>query len=284
MKTPAVLTAYLSRLDAMTLRERALVFIAITAVFVALLNAFSWSPQQAKQKKLKLEQGRVAGEIIITQNAMQQKITLQANDPDAANRVRQQQLQQDKIVKSFSLVSERANLVPPDKIAGLLEGVLKQNERLRLVSLRSIDPTGVGGTAAVPPPALASSGQNVSPASPARGVAAPTAAPTATLATALATAPATAPANTATAAIPGAVRPAVAASAGNADQELIFRHGVRIVIEGSYLDLLDYMTTLEQLPGKIYWGNLEFEVKTHPKAYLTLDLYTLSLDGKWLNL
>lgn len=75
-----------------------------------------------------------------------------------------------------------------------------------------------------------------------------------------------------------------AATAGNADngQKKIFKHGVQITVRGGYLDLLRYVGALEKLPAQTFWGEASLSVERYPDSVLTLTLYTLSLDKKWL--
>ncbi len=64
----------------------------------------------------------------------------------------------------------------------------------------------------------------------------------------------------------------------------VYKHGVEIVVQGEYLDMLDYMAALEAMPWQLFWGRANLNVDDYPKATLTLTLFTLSLDKKWLNL
>jgi MSHA biogenesis protein MshJ len=66
-------------------------------------------------------------------------------------------------------------------------------------------------------------------------------------------------------------------------QKQVYMHGVEITVQGSYADLLGYLTQLEHLPWQMFWGKVSLEVKDHPLATLTLTLYTLSLDKTWLS-
>jgi len=61
----------------------------------------------------------------------------------------------------------------------------------------------------------------------------------------------------------------------------VFRHGVEVVVEGGYLDLLAYLDTLERQPWQLLWGKVNLEAD-YPRATLRLTLYTLSLDRAWL--
>ncbi len=75
-----------------------------------------------------------------------------------------------------------------------------------------------------------------------------------------------------------------AASAAAEPDRQVFRHGVQITVRGSYLDLLQYLTAIEQLPTKMFWGMSRMNVVQYPTAELTLTLYTLSLDKTWLQI
>jgi MSHA biogenesis protein MshJ len=64
----------------------------------------------------------------------------------------------------------------------------------------------------------------------------------------------------------------------------LYRHGVELAIEGRYADLLAYLQSLEQLPERLQFGDLQFRVEQHPRCVLTLRVYTLSLDKRWLEI
>jgi MSHA biogenesis protein MshJ len=64
----------------------------------------------------------------------------------------------------------------------------------------------------------------------------------------------------------------------------LWRHGIEITLEGSYADLSAYVQNLEALPQRILRGGMNLQVQAHPKATLTLTLYTLSLDHSWLEI
>jgi MSHA biogenesis protein MshJ len=55
-------------------------------------------------------------------------------------------------------------------------------------------------------------------------------------------------------------------------------------VRGNYLDMIDYMNALETLPTQLFWGGAQLVVEEYPTSRLTLTLYTLSLDPKWLKL
>lgn len=62
----------------------------------------------------------------------------------------------------------------------------------------------------------------------------------------------------------------------------IYKHGVEIRIAGSYNDLLAYLAEVELMPQRIIWSRVELSTEKYPRSVLTLTVYTLSLDKKWL--
>lgn len=64
----------------------------------------------------------------------------------------------------------------------------------------------------------------------------------------------------------------------------LYRHGVELRLEGSFADLQDYLKRLEQLPQRLLWGELQYEVLAYPKAEMRLTVHTLSADRSWLAL
>jgi len=62
----------------------------------------------------------------------------------------------------------------------------------------------------------------------------------------------------------------------------IHKQGIEIKISGNYLDLLSYVSDLERLPQKLLWGSMSLVVTAYPKSELTLTVYSLSPDSRWL--
>jgi MSHA biogenesis protein MshJ len=78
-------------------------------------------------------------------------------------------------------------------------------------------------------------------------------------------------------------QPADAAIGQTVEQERqMYKHGVQITMRGSYADLVQYLTALEKLPTRMFWGKAKLSVVQYPTSELTLTLYTLSLDKTWL--
>ena len=67
-----------------------------------------------------------------------------------------------------------------------------------------------------------------------------------------------------------------ATSAYQVEGSPLFRHGVEIVLTGSYFGLLQYLSDLEKLPARLLWGSGELQAEQYPDVRLTLLVYTLS--------
>ncbi|SDD15143.1 MSHA biogenesis protein MshJ [Massilia sp. PDC64] len=234
---------FTARVEALQPRERIMAFGAAVVVLVFLANTFVFSPLSRKETALRssLQQqtitlGGIAADI-------EGKARAYGNDPNEALRKRLGELRAETARTSEELRTMQKGLVPPERIAPLLESILRANGRLKLVSLKTLPVTTLadGSTPAAGAPA------------------------------------APAPANGTPAAPP--VPPVVAKS-----PDLLYRHGVELTVRGSYLDMVDYMQALETLPTQLFWGKAQLDAEEYPNVRLTLTLYTLSLDPKWMKL
>lgn len=61
-----------------------------------------------------------------------------------------------------------------------------------------------------------------------------------------------------------------------------YMHPVELVLDGSYLDILAYLQTLEALPWRFYWKVLELRTTEYPTNRVRIELGTLSMDKEWL--
>ncbi|MGV7207478.1 hypothetical protein ACLB1G_06455 [Oxalobacteraceae bacterium A2-2] len=280
-----------AKIDALTLRERGMLFAAATAMVLFLLYVMELEPKLARQRILQAElsqqQNQVAG-IDAEVARMAQGFVA---DPDAATRARLDQLRKQMRSSSAALMAVQKGLVAPEKIVPLLEQLLRANGKLKLVSLRSLPVTGMSeataGQGALPAGSPAASLAAQAGVSPALASVAVGGAPVAGSAAPGAPAAGSPAAGSPAAGSPAAGSPAApptSAAAGVKPRELLYRHGVEIVLQGGYLDMVSYMEALEALPVQLFWGKARLDAGQYPIARLTLTLYTLSLDQKWMTL
>jgi MSHA biogenesis protein MshJ len=64
----------------------------------------------------------------------------------------------------------------------------------------------------------------------------------------------------------------------------LYRHGVTLVVEGSYFDIQQYLEKLEGLPWQFYWNKFDYLVGDYPKASVELEIYTLSTNQAFIGI
>ena len=226
---------FTARVEALQPRERIMAFGAAVVVLVFLANSLVFSPLARKEAALRSTLAQQAGAIEGIDADIAAKARAYAVDPNDALRKRLAAVRAETERTSADLRTMQKGLVPPERIAPLLESILRANGRLKLVSLKTLPVTTLNDAAAQP----------AAPAVPAAAAAAP---------------------------------PVVKAP------DLLYRHGVELTVRGSYLDMVDYMHALETLPTQLFWGKAQLDAEEYPNVRLTLTLYTLSLDSKWMKL
>lgn len=63
----------------------------------------------------------------------------------------------------------------------------------------------------------------------------------------------------------------------------LYEHGLRIDVEGRYLELLAYLEALEHAPHRIFWRTLDMKADA-AVALTRIELFTLSKEAVWLRL
>lgn len=150
--------------NARSLRERVLIAAGGVVVVVALLDTVLLNPLAVEQKKLSLQLSEArtsikTGEAMIAASRGQ-------TDPDEVQRRYRDELRKQITEMDARLQGVQKQLVPPDQVAKLLEGVLMKERGLALVSLRKL-PVQRYQTAGAPAPNASAS----APAKPVAGVA-----------------------------------------------------------------------------------------------------------------
>lgn len=229
------------KFDALSVRERFMVFGASAALLIFMVVYLFVNPQLAKRKALADTIAQRQQAVAAIDAEMAQRMAAHAGDPNLQDRIRLERIRQEVQQMRHALQSTQNGLVAPERIVPMLQQLLKQQASLRLVSLATL-PSG----------AMGQGGHVASKA---------------------ASASAAAPAGQSPADAESAQAPAV-----------LYRHGVEIVLRGNYLDMVNYMDAVEAMPSHVFWGKLNMQVEQYPNATLSLTLYTLSLDEKWIAL
>jgi MSHA biogenesis protein MshJ len=224
------LTRLALRIDALTLRERVMLFAAVAAAFVFLMHFFGLGPMYAKQDLLRNQIVQQQNNLEGIDNEIRDKVLAAQVDPDAPARARTLEVRGQIDSMAASLRAMQNGLVPPERMAPLVDSILRADGRLQMVSMRTLATEPLMGTAGAAPQVASAN------------VSTPAATP------------------------------------------LLYRHGVEVTVRGNYLDMIGYMAALESMPTQLFWGRAQLEAETWPSSRLTLTLYTLSLDAKWMKL
>lgn len=255
-----------TRIDALSLRERIMLFAAVLAAVVFLSYWMILSPLFARQEILAENVARQQKTLADIETQIGAVATRSSFDPDAVNRARLATLQGEVRQSSSDLRSMQESLVEPERIARLLETILASNGKLKLVSLRTLPVTGLSEALPTGDPAAAQA-ESVAPP---QAVLSPEKMAEAWVAKAAA-----APARP-----DGQVTPGPELKL----PELVYRHGVELTLEGRYVDMVNYMSQLESMPVRLIWGRARLDASGHPRTRLTLTLFTLSLEKDWMKL
>ena len=80
----------------------------------------------------------------------------------------------------------------------------------------------------------------------------------------------------------GLAAESAAAKSAAPTKNLVYKHGIELTLEGSYLELLDYQARLEHLPWRMFFARTSVNSVDYPRVFMTVTLYTLSLEEAWL--
>ncbi|MGL5708372.1 MAG: MSHA biogenesis protein MshJ [Aeromonas sp.] len=62
----------------------------------------------------------------------------------------------------------------------------------------------------------------------------------------------------------------------------LYKHGIRLQLEGGYFDVYQYLKALEALPRHFYWKQFDYRVKAYPGAVVEMEIYTLSTSKEFI--
>lgn len=156
------------KIDDLSLRERALIFVAAAFMLVSLVNALLLDPPLAQQKVLAaqiVQQQEKMKEIQSQIEALQQT---RRGDENSPMRQRLQHIKQELAASNDYIKKLHDRLVPAEKMPDLLEQVLRRSGNLQLVSLKTLPLTplmekdaGKNGAEGAAPAAAAEGGRQI---------------------------------------------------------------------------------------------------------------------------
>jgi MSHA biogenesis protein MshJ len=130
-----------TKVDSLSLRERAIIFVAAAFLLVSLINAIFLDPLLAKQKKLSQQVVQQQEKMKEIQASLAALVQAKNNDAKSPLRERIKLLKQQISEGETYLKTRRDKLVPPEKMGELLQQVLTKNANLQLVALVTLPAT-----------------------------------------------------------------------------------------------------------------------------------------------
>lgn len=138
MKMREQIDKIVAKVDGLSLRERVLVFAAAAFLVVSLIETLVLEPLLVKQKNLSVQVVQQQEKMKELQAQLDTLLQAQQADANSPQRERIRELRQQIADGDAYLKSRRDKLVPPEKMAQLLEQVLNKNGRLQLVALETL--------------------------------------------------------------------------------------------------------------------------------------------------
>ena len=128
---------FASRIDAMSLRERALIFITLLVALYFLAVNVLFGPLNVEKDKLQLQLNQKRAETQELE-AQVQALAGVREEPDAAKRNRLEVLQENLQSMDAELLKVTSGLVPPKEMARLVEQMLLRNHGLQVMKVESL--------------------------------------------------------------------------------------------------------------------------------------------------
>ncbi|GAB4303390.1 MAG: type II secretion system protein GspM [Thiohalomonadaceae bacterium] len=126
------------RIDALTLRERGMLFLGSIAVLYMLAQLLLFSPLEAQQRRALERIGTLQKEIAAFDEQMQNILRRQSQDPDADNQRQKRQLTAQIAVLDKQIGGAVQGLIAPQQMARVLEEVIRRQAGLRLQRIESL--------------------------------------------------------------------------------------------------------------------------------------------------
>lgn len=126
------------RIDALTLRERGMLFLALVAVLYMLAQLALFGPLEAQQKRALERVGGLQKEIAAFDEQTQNILRRQTVDPDADNLRLQQQLTAQIATLDGQIAGAVQGLIAPQQMARVLEEVITRQSGLKLLRIESL--------------------------------------------------------------------------------------------------------------------------------------------------
>jgi MSHA biogenesis protein MshJ len=143
MRLPEIVLIYAKRLDAMSLRERVLIFLAAVAMVVLIADSALLEPILRRQRINSQLNQQQQDEIRTMQTQLQAYAQARVSEGAKAKRQRFEKRKTELVELDRELSGKQGELVTPDRMTRMLSEILKRSPEVELVSLRALPPTSL---------------------------------------------------------------------------------------------------------------------------------------------
>ena len=142
---------YAGRFDALTLRERVMVFAAVMVALLAVAYTTMIEPELSRQKRLSTAIDQKHSEMKTLEAQVTKMVGGRAADPNAPERARLTALRAELAKLDSRIAAEERRFTAPGQMRGVVQGLLARSRGVALVEMKSLATTTI--TASGKPPA-----------------------------------------------------------------------------------------------------------------------------------
>ena len=66
------------------------------------------------------------------------------------------------------------------------------------------------------------------------------------------------------------------------DEFILYKHGIRLKLKGSYFQLKSYLSQLESLKWRFFWQKFNYNLAVYPEGELEITMYSLSTQREFI--
>lgn len=141
----SVLARQLERIDSASLRERVLIFLAMTMIVVLIVNIAFIDPLRTRQRQLASETSQRQSELNAIQVELRRLAAIDAADPNAEMNKRAADLRAALASLDARVLAEQQRFTAPERVREVLDEMLQRNKRLGLVELKTLPVSVIDG-------------------------------------------------------------------------------------------------------------------------------------------
>ena len=134
---------YAARVDALSLRERLMVFSAAMAVLVAVLHTLLIDSELAKEKRASSAIAQKHAEMKALEQQLTKMVTSRSQDPDKERRDRLAQVRTQLGETERQIAAEERKFTAPEQMKVVIEELLARNRGVQLVSMKTLPTTSI---------------------------------------------------------------------------------------------------------------------------------------------